>query len=78
MSPPGYPVLIPLLICRYPIPSSLSGVSRDRDGMAQSGIYPSPFKDFGYDVSDYKDIEPIFGTMEDFNNLLTDLHSRGQ
>jgi alpha-glucosidase len=26
--------------------------------------------DFGYDISDFKDIDPMFGTMEDFNNLL--------
>ncbi len=29
-------------------------------------IYPSPMKDNGYGISDYKNIDPIFGTMEDF------------
>jgi alpha-glucosidase len=39
-----------------------------------SPIYPSPQADFGYDVSNYKDIDPIFGTLEDFNELVTQLH----
>jgi alpha-glucosidase len=40
-------------------------------------IYPSPMADFGYDVSDYCGISPIFGTMTDFENLLSQAHSRG-
>ena len=42
-----------------------------------SPIFPSPMKDFGYDVSDYTDIHEIFGTMSDFDNLLQEVHSRG-
>ncbi len=42
-----------------------------------SPIYPSPMADFGYDISDYTDIHPIFGTMEDFDNLLQEVHDRG-
>jgi alpha-glucosidase len=41
-----------------------------------SPIYPSPMADFGYDVSDYCDIEPTFGTLEDFDALLADAHAR--
>jgi len=41
-----------------------------------SPIYPSPMHDFGYDVSDYCDIHPIFGTMADFERLLAEAHSR--
>ena len=33
--------------------------------------------DFGYDVSDYCDIEPTFGTLADFDALLEDAHARG-
>ena len=33
-------------------------------------------KDFGYDVSDYMDIDPIFGTLEDFKSLLSQAHER--
>lgn len=34
-------------------------------------------KDFGYDISDFRDIDPIFGTMADFNSLLESAHSKG-
>jgi alpha-glucosidase len=42
-----------------------------------SPIYPSPMHDFGYDVSDYTDIHPMFGTMDDFDRLLAEVHHRG-
>ena len=42
-----------------------------------SPIYPSPMADFGYDVSDYTAIHPLFGTMEDFDELLEETHKRG-
>ncbi|ACT91378.1 alpha-amylase family glycosyl hydrolase [Dyadobacter fermentans] len=42
-----------------------------------SPIYPSPMADFGYDISDYQGIHPLFGTMEDFDELLEQVHSRG-
>ncbi|KAI8503896.1 Neutral and basic amino acid transport protein rBAT [Branchiostoma belcheri] len=42
-----------------------------------SPIFPSPMKDFGYDVSDYTGIWETFGTLEDFQNLLDDMHERG-
>lgn len=35
-------------------------------------IYPSPQKDFGYDISNYEAIDPMYGTMADFDRLLTD------
>lgn len=38
----------------------------------------SPMKDFGYDISDFKEIDPIFGTMEDFEHLIKEMHSRGK
>jgi alpha-glucosidase len=41
-----------------------------------SPIYPSPMKDFGYDISDYIDIHPLFGAMDDFDNLIAELHRR--
>jgi alpha-glucosidase len=41
-----------------------------------SPIYPSPMADFGYDVADYTGIHPLFGTMEDFDALLAELHQR--
>jgi alpha-glucosidase len=41
-----------------------------------SPIYPSPMADFGYDVSDYTAISPIFGTLADFDALLAETHRR--
>jgi oligo-1,6-glucosidase len=42
-----------------------------------SPIYPSPGFDNGYDVSDYDGIDPVYGTMEDFDELVEQAHSRG-
>ncbi|KAJ8418460.1 hypothetical protein AAFF_G00141690 [Aldrovandia affinis] len=42
-----------------------------------SPFYKSPMKDFGYDVEDFRDIDPLFGTMQDFENLLASMHSKG-
>src|SRR5690554_3181691 len=41
-----------------------------------SPIYPSPMADFGYDISDYTDIHPMFGTLEDFDKLVAEIDSR--
>jgi len=41
-----------------------------------SPIFPSPMKDFGYDISDYYNIHPIFGTLKDFDELLNNIHKR--
>ena len=42
-----------------------------------SPIYPSPMADYGYDISDYTGIHPLFGTMEDFDELLQQAHQKG-
>ena len=47
------------------------------DGIWLSPFFTSPMKDFGYDVSDYRGIDPIFGTMADFDALLARAHSLG-
>ena len=40
------------------------------DAVWISPIYPSPMADFGYDVSDYTDIDPLFGDLADFDRLI--------
>lgn len=40
-------------------------------------IYPSPLKDDGYDISNYYDIHPDYGTLDDFEELLEEAHKRG-
>jgi alpha-glucosidase len=47
------------------------------DALWISPIYRSPMADFGYDVADYCSIDPIFGTMADFDRLLQEAHRRG-
>lgn len=47
------------------------------DAIWLSPIYPSPMADFGYDISDYTGVEPVFGTMSDFDALLKATHEKG-
>jgi oligo-1,6-glucosidase len=63
----------------------LGGVTAKVDYLADLGVdviwlspvYPSPQDDAGYDISDYQDIEPVFGTLADFDQLLVAVHVRG-
>jgi alpha-glucosidase len=52
-------------------------VSLGVDAVWISPIYPSPMVDFGYDVADYCDVDPRFGGLADFDNLLMQAHRRG-
>lgn len=62
----------------------LEGVRRHLDHLRWLGVdavwlspfYPSPMADFGYDVSDYCDVDPLFGTLEQFDELVRDAHAR--
>ncbi|MDB5737939.1 MAG: alpha-amylase [Sphingomonas bacterium] len=47
------------------------------DAIWISPIFPSPMADFGYDVADYTDVDPRFGTLADFDALLAAAHARG-
>ncbi len=47
------------------------------DAIWISPVYPSPMADFGYDVSDFCGIDPLFGSLGDFDELVTRLHRRG-
>ena len=47
------------------------------DGVWLSPFFRSPMKDYGYDVSDYRDVDPLFGTLADFDALLARAHALG-
>ncbi len=63
----------------------LAGIRSRLDHLQQLGvdvvwlspIYRSPQADNGYDISDYRDIDPIFGTLAEFDALLCEMHERG-
>src|ERR1700722_14766178 len=42
-----------------------------------SPVYRSPMDDNGYDISDYQDVDPLFGTLADLDELISELHARG-
>ena len=47
------------------------------DAIWLSPIFPSPMADFGYDIANYAGIDPIFGSLADFDELLAEVHARG-
>ena len=63
----------------------LNGITQHLDYLKNLGVdviwispfYPSPNYDNGYDISDYRGIHSEFGTMEDFDRLLSEMHARG-
>ena len=63
----------------------LKGITSRLDYLADLGVdvlwlspvYRSPQDDNGYDISDYQDIDPLFGTLEDMDELLAEAHRRG-
>ncbi len=63
----------------------IPGIISRLDHIAQTGfdavwlspIYPSPMRDFGYDVSDYRSVQPEYGTLADFDRFVASCHARG-
>ncbi|NJO67461.1 MAG: alpha-glucosidase [Rhodospirillales bacterium] len=63
----------------------LAGITEKLDYVAELGVdaiwlspfFVSPMKDFGYDVADYLDVDPIFGTIADFDRLIARAHQLG-
>ncbi|HLZ81289.1 MAG TPA: alpha-amylase family glycosyl hydrolase [Ktedonobacteraceae bacterium] len=47
------------------------------DAIWLSPIFPSPMADFGYDISNYTDVHPLFGTLQDLDTLVQQAHQRG-
>ncbi|MEO0399179.1 MAG: alpha-glucosidase [Pseudomonadota bacterium] len=47
------------------------------DGLWLSPFFTSPMRDYGYDVADYCDVDPVFGTLADFDRLLAKAHALG-
>lgn len=54
-----------------------TGQSLGVDAIWLSPIFPSPMADFGYDVADYCDVDPLFGDLAAFDRLLAEAHRRG-
>jgi alpha-glucosidase len=52
-------------------------ISLGIDAVWLSPIYPSPMADFGYDISDYTGVDPLFGDMVDFDTLMSAVHAAG-
>ncbi len=63
----------------------LQGITRRLDYVAKLGVdaiwlspfFKSPMKDFGYDISNYRDVDPMFGTLDDFKALVKRAHELG-
>jgi alpha-glucosidase len=63
----------------------LPGILRRLDYVASLGVdaiwispfFRSPMADFGYDIADYRDVDPLFGTLADFDRLVAEAHRRG-
>ena len=63
----------------------LPGIIARLDYIAALGVdaiwiapfFRSPMADFGYDIADYRDVDPLFGTLADFDRLLAEAHARG-
>ena len=63
----------------------LPGIIQQLDYIASLGVdaiwispfFKSPMKDFGYDISDYRDVDPLFGTLDDFDRLVEKAHKLG-
>ncbi|MBS1699202.1 MAG: glycoside hydrolase family 13 protein [Actinobacteria bacterium] len=63
----------------------LPGITSRLDALGELGVdaiwlspfMPSPQKDAGYDVSDYRGVDPLFGTLDDFDTMLAAAHDRG-
>jgi len=47
------------------------------DAIWLSPFYPSPMVDFGYDVADYTNVDPVFGNLDTFDRLVAEAHLRG-
>jgi alpha-glucosidase len=63
----------------------LAGITARLDYVASLGVdaiwispfFTSPMADYGYDVADYRDVDPIFGTLADFDALVEKAHGLG-
>lgn len=78
-------ILVPSKTRTATASGDLKGITSRLDYLADLGVdvvwlspvYKSPQDDNGYDISDYQDIDPLFGTLEDMDELLAEAHKRG-
>ncbi len=68
---------LPGIIEKLDYLSDGTGNSLGIDAIWLSPIYPSPMADFGYDVADYCDVNPLFGDLATFDQLVAEAHRRG-
>ena len=66
------------IVCHNLIMSNITGILSRLQYLQELGVgavwlspfYKSPMKDFGYDVSDYEQVDPLFGTIDDFDSIV--------
>lgn len=68
---------LPGLLSRLDYLNDGTDASLGIDALWLTPVFPSPMKDFGYDVTDYVDVDPIFGSTGDIDQLVAECHRRG-
>lgn len=81
----GYSKLSRIKILLFRLRYKYSGITQSLDYFVDLGvnivwinpIFKSPMDDLGFDVENYTEIDPIFGTMSDFEELISEMNRRG-
>lgn len=83
----AYPIFFLMITKKWIVLNyiTLLGITQKLDHFVDLGIetlwigpiFKSPMYDLGYDIQDYRTIDPMFGTMDDFNELVSEMNKRG-